>query len=220
MKPDPVAPAAENPQLAFWNRIARKYASDPIADLPGYEATVRRVAELLKPDQAVLEWGCGTATTALRLAAGTRDYLATDLSPEMIAIAREKLAGQASLPLRLAIADAVGQVHRGASVDAVLAFNLLHLLPDLQQSLAKLLVPLKPGGLFISKTACVGEMNPLISRLAIPLARLLGKAPPLLIFQEPTLLLALQGQGLRIEAVERHGSKGKDIRVFVVARKP
>jgi hypothetical protein len=26
--------------------------------------------------------------------------------------------------------------------------------------------------------------------------------------------------GLAIEAVERHGTKGKDIRVFIVARKP
>ena len=27
-------------------------------------------------------------------------------------------------------------------------------------------------------------------------------------------------QGLVIEAVERHGTRGKDIRVFIVARKP
>lgn len=219
--PAPVASASHaSAQLAFWNRIARKYASDPIADMPGYEATLRRVAELLKPEHEVLEWGCGTGTTALRLAAGTRHYQATDLAPEMIAIAREKLAGQPGLPLQFGVADAAGPALAGGRFDAVLAFNLLHLLPDLQQSLARLIAPLKPGGLFISKTACVGEMNPLLTRLAIPLARLLGKAPPLLIFREPSLRQALEAIGLRIEAVERHGSRGKDPRVFIVARKP
>ncbi|MFN4115124.1 MAG: class I SAM-dependent methyltransferase [Inhella sp.] len=207
-------------QLSFWNRIARRYASDPIADLAGYEKTLARVAERLDPRHEVLEWGCGTGTTALRLAAGTRHYQATDLAPEMIAIAREKLAEQPGLPLHFGVADAAGSQLAVERFDAVLAFNLLHLLPDLGQSLARLLAPLKPGGLFISKTPCVGEMNPLLTRLAIPIARLLGKAPPVLIFREPTLLQALQAQGLHIEAVERHGSKGPDIRVFIVARKP
>jgi hypothetical protein len=31
---------------------------------------------------------------------------------------------------------------------------------------------------------------------------------------------AIVRQGLEIESVERHGTRGKDIRVFIVARKP
>jgi ubiquinone/menaquinone biosynthesis C-methylase UbiE len=52
----------------FWDRIARKYAADPIADMAGYEATLQRVQGLLSTEQDVLEIGCGTGTTALRLA--------------------------------------------------------------------------------------------------------------------------------------------------------
>ena len=84
----------------FWDRVARKYAADPIADMAGYEATLRRVQALLSPDDSVLEVGCGTGTTALRLAAGTRRLLATDVSTQMIAIAREKLAAQVLPHLR------------------------------------------------------------------------------------------------------------------------
>lgn len=211
--------ATMNPQLRFWNRIARQYARDPIADMAGYQATLQRVRALLRPEHEVLELGCGTGSTALQLAAHARRYLATDLSPEMLAIADEKLQAQPSPGLRFELADAGAAPAQPGRFDVLLAFNLLHLLPDLQPSLAQLLAALKPGGLFITKTPCVGEMNPLIHRLAIPLARLLGKAPPVLVFRQAQLIQALERQGLHIEAIERHGSKGKDFRVFVVARK-
>lgn len=209
--------ALAHPQVAFWNRIARKYASDPIADEAGYEATLRRVQALLHADQDVLEVGCGTGSTALRLAGWARRYLATDVAPEMIAIAREKLQAHPVAQLQFEVADACSP--RGRSFDVLLAFNAVHLLPDLDASLAAMLRALKPGGLFISKTACVGEMNPLITRLALPLARLIGKAPPVLLFKEAQLVAAFERQGLHLEAVERHGTRGKDIRVVIIARK-
>lgn len=206
-------------QADFWNRIARKYAADPIADPGGYEATLRRVRALLQPQDRVLEVGCGTGSTALRLADAVRGYVATDLSPEMVAIAREKLRHQPVPGLSFEVHDASSPAHPAGPFDVLLAFNLLHLLPDLEGSLSRLLEPLGPGGLFVSKTACVGEMNPLIPRVALPIARLLGKAPPVLVFQAPALVQALKAQGLRVESVERHGMRGNDIRVVIVARK-
>jgi ubiquinone/menaquinone biosynthesis C-methylase UbiE len=206
-------------QLAFWNRIARRYASDPIADPAGYTATLERVRTLLRPEHEVLEVGCGTGTTALALAAETKRYLASDLAPEMVAIAREKLLAQPRPGLRFEVADASAPPAQRQQFDVLLAFNALHMLPDLQRSLQPMLTALKPGGLFISKTPCVGEMNPLIPWLAIPVARLLGKAPPLLVFKQAQLVEAFTRQGLHIETIERHGTMGKDIRVFIVARK-
>ena len=85
-RPPPASDAASR-KARFWDRIARKYATDPIADLPGYEATLRRVQGLLTAEMDVLEIGCGTGSTALRLAPFTRRLLATDVSSEMIAIA-------------------------------------------------------------------------------------------------------------------------------------
>ncbi len=205
------------PQADFWNRIARKYAADPIADLPGYEHSLRRTQVLLSAQHDVLEVGCGTGTSALRLVGGTRSYLATDLSPEMVAIARDKLRAQPVPPLRIEQADA--DAEQAQRFDAVLAFNTLHLVPDLDRTLSRLKDLLKPGGLLISKTACVGEMNRLIPWLALPVARWLGKAPPVLVFKADDLVAAFKRQGLHVESVERHGTQGKDIRVFVVARR-
>ncbi len=204
----------------FWNRVARKYAADPIADMAGYEATLRRVQALLSPDHSVLEIGCGTGNTALRLAPSTRRMLATDVSAEMIAIAREKLASQPQPKLRFGVADAETTAPGGARHDAVLAFNVLHLVSDLDLALQTILPMLRPGGLVISKTPCLAEMNPLIPRLIVPLMRALGKAPPVLVFDAAQLQSAFQRHGLEIEAVERHGTKRKDMRVFIVARRP
>lgn len=203
----------------FWNRIARKYARDPIADMAGYDATLRRVLGLLSPEHSVLEIGCGTGTTALSLASATRTLLATDVSAEMIAIAREKLNAMPMPQLRFEVADADAPVGDGATYDAVLAFNLLHLVSDLGTALESVVAALKPGGRFISKTPCLGEMNRLIPALLIPALRAIGKAPSVLVFDAAQLQSTFERHGLVIEALERHGSKRRDIRVFIVARK-
>lgn len=217
---DPASRASFARKAAFWDRVARKYAADPITDMPGYEATLRRVQALLTADDEVLEIGCGTGTTALQLAPFTRRMLATDVSAGMITIAREKLAARPVPQLRFDVADADAPVAGPATCDAVLAFNLLHLVTDLDQALKAAVHSLRPGGLLISKTPCIAEMNPLLPRLALPLMRAIGKAPRVLGFAGNALQAAVVRQGLEILAVERHGTRGKDIRVFIVARKP
>ena len=204
----------------FWDRIAVKYAADPIADMAGYEATLRRVQGLLSNDQVVLEIGCGTGTTALRLVSFTRRLRATDVSAGMIAIARDKLAAKPLPQLSFDVADADAPVAGPGEYDAVLAFNMLHLVSDLDHALALAMQALRPGGLLISKTACIAELHPLIRYLALPVMRAIGKAPPVLCFDAEVLQSAIARQGLDIVSVERHGTRGKDFRVFIVARKP
>jgi SAM-dependent methyltransferase len=218
----PIASAGEPAarKARFWDRIAVKYAADPIADMAGYEATLRRVQGLLSADQDVLEIGCGTGSTALRLAPFTRRLLATDVSAGMIAIARAKLVAAPVPRLSFAVADAETPVAGLGEYDAVLAFNVLHLVTDLDRALELAAQTLRPGGLLISKTACISEMNPLVPYLALPLMRVVGKAPHVLCFDADALRSAIARRGMDIVSVERHGTRGKDFRVFIVARKP
>ncbi|MEM1100624.1 MAG: hypothetical protein AAGH73_03730, partial [Pseudomonadota bacterium] len=61
----------------FWNRIAARYARDPISDMAGYKATLERTKHYLTPIAHVLELGAGTSSTALELAPRVARYHAT-----------------------------------------------------------------------------------------------------------------------------------------------
>ena len=135
----------------FWDRIARKYAADPIKDMDGYMRTIDRTRHYLRGTDTVLEVGCGTGTTALKLAAHVSRMVATDLSGEMIAIAREKAATQVSRNAEFTVATPDRGPWPDSSFDAVLAFNLWHLVAGRTSALAHVHRLLKPGGLLVSK---------------------------------------------------------------------
>jgi len=203
----------------FWDRIARKYAADVIADPTGYERTLERTRHYLKAGDAVLEVGCGTGTTALKLAPSVARFVATDISSEMIAIAREKAAaeGCANAAFEVARADAANTPD--GTFDVVLSFNVLHLVEARDAVLRNLYRLLKPGGLFISKTPCLAQMG-LPVRLIVPVMQAFGKAPFVAFFSDAELEREITAANFEIVERARHGSRGKDTRPFLVARKP
>lgn len=142
-------------QQRFWNRIARRYAARQIKDVAAYEAMLTDVAARLAPSDRVLELGCGTGGTAIRLAPGVQDWKATDFSAQMIEIARAKPAGD---NLSFVLVDAE-EAFDDAPFDAICAFNVLHLLDDPHAILDRIHASLKPGGLLISKTWCFGDLG-------------------------------------------------------------
>ena len=113
-------------EARFWDRIARKYASDLIKGTDGYE----RTRELLTHTDTVLEIGCGTGTTALKLAPSVQRIVGTDISGEMITIARERAAVAAWGNAEFEAAPAQRIAGADRPFDTVLAFNLLHLVAD------------------------------------------------------------------------------------------
>ena len=134
------------------------------------------------------------------------------------------LAAQPVPQLVFELADADAPELGQARYDRVLAFNLLHLTADLDTALAGIVRALRPGGLLISKTPCIAELNPFAVgglRLLMPVLRAMGRAPYLQFLDEPRLRAAMQRAGLQVQASERHGTgSGRDVRAFIVARKP
>ncbi|MES2603283.1 MAG: class I SAM-dependent methyltransferase [Pseudomonadota bacterium] len=202
----------------FWDRSSRKYAVSAIADQAGYERTLDRTRALLGPNDRVLELGCGTGTTALRLADHVQSYLATDISAEMIAIANEKHAAGPVPALVFRTATAEALTPDAAQFNAVLGFNYLHLVRDLPGTLRRIHAALAAEGLFISKTPCVGDMNPLI-KFALPAMRAIGKAPYAGVFRAADLRQHICAAGFDILATENHATKGNEARPYIVARK-
>ncbi len=203
----------------FWDRISRKYAKAAISDQAGYERSLERTRTLLRPDDRVLELGCGTGTTALRLAGDVQRYCATDISAEMIAIAETKLAAGPipSLVFRTATAETLPP--EDGQFDAVLGFNYLHLVRDLPGTLRRIHALLAAEGLFISKTPCLGDMNPLIRFALLPAMRAIGMAPHVSVFRAAELSQSISDAGFEISAIEDHATKGNGTRPFIVARK-
>lgn len=202
----------------FWDRAARKYAVSKISDMAGYERTLERTRHYLKDGDTVLEFGCGTGTTALRLAPAVGRIVATDISAEMIAIAGAKAAAEGCATIEFKVATPSEMLDADETFDAALGFNVLHLVKEREAALKSIHRLLKPGGLFISKTPCLAEMNPLI-RIAVPLMQLVGKAPHVGFFGAEELEREIAAAGFEIDARERHASRGRDVRPFLVARK-
>ena len=166
---------------AFWSKISRKYAADPIRNMEGYLATLERTKSYLTQNDHVLEIGCGSGSTALLLAPHVAHITGTDLAPGMVEIANEKRAEEGLTNVSFKVAEVLDHTPVSGGYDAVLAHNLLHLLPDLDGALAHIASLTKPGGIFVSKTVCAPAQGRftyhLIRSVAIPLMQAFGKAP-------------------------------------------
>ena len=205
-------------QATFWDKIARKYAAKPVDDEPAYEDTLARTRAYLGADDVVLELGCGTGTTALKLADAVGHITATDISPEMIAIANEKLGADGPGQVEFRASGIEDALRPDGGYDAVLAFNLLHLVEDLPGAVRTIRGLLKPGGVFISKSGAVAEAGWFLRRVMIPAMQLIGKAPYLNPLKTADFDRIIAGEGFDI--VETHTYSGMAPTRFIVARVP
>lgn len=200
---------------AFWDRLAPRYAARPVADPDAYAAKLAHVQALLKPTDHMLEIGCGTGSTALTLAPHVAQMTATDVSAGMIKIAETKRAERALGNVRFDQADAADTVP-GGPFDVIAAFSLLHLVDDLPAVLASVYAQLKPGGLFLSKTVCLGDRNVGL-RLFVRALTVVGIAPQVAPLSRASLSRALIQAGFEIREC-RYFGKSRTNPFFVAAR--
>ena len=208
--------ATQNNSAPFWDKIAPKYAKKPVADQVAYDAKLTRVRALLRAEDRMLEIGCGTGSTALHLAPNVAEVTATDISREMIAIAERKRVekGADNVKLKQAPAD----LHLGEDpFDVVAAFSLLHLVEDVPTVLRAVYAQTRPGGLFLSKTICLGDSNVML-RLFVRGLHFVGLAPRVTMLSKASLRAALIEAGFDI-LVTHYFGKGR-INPFIVAKRP
>ncbi|ABE41117.1 class I SAM-dependent methyltransferase [Rhodopseudomonas pseudopalustris] len=197
----------------FWDRVADRYAARPIKDVAAYDAMLADAASRLTASDRVLEIGCGTGGAAIRLGPCVTHWTATDASSEMIRIARSKAAPD-NVTFTVADATPTGE---GAPYDAVCAFLILHLVPDMRATLAAIHRQLKPGGLLISKTYCVRDMNILMRRGVIPALQAFGVVPRFAVLSAADLRRAITEAGFVIETARTFGANRHAH--YIVARK-
>jgi len=201
----------------FWNRMAARYAKSKIADIPSYERKLEVTRSYFTPDMEVLEIGCGTGTTALTHAPHVKHIRATDISEEMIAIARAKADAEGVKNVTFDVSCVDDLDVPNASLDMVMAHSVLHLLENRSQVMARVYDMLKPGGLFVTSTACLKDGLGWV-KVLLPLMRLVRFAPRTVkFFSAAELEQELQDAGF---SVAYKWQPGPTKALFMVLRKP
>ncbi|MDH3441394.1 MAG: class I SAM-dependent methyltransferase, partial [Gammaproteobacteria bacterium] len=114
----------------FWDKIAPRYSRKPVSDEAAYQKKLEVTREYLRPDMDVLEFGCGTGSTAIAHAPYVKHILATDISPKMIEIARDKAAADEVENVTFRVATIEDLDASDSAFDAALGLSILHLLED------------------------------------------------------------------------------------------
>lgn len=173
------------------------------------------LAELEKePFDAVLDVGCGTGAVLALLHEKYPDrrYVGLDLTPEMIEVARAKVAPG----MEFVVGDAENLPFDKASFDAVLCSNSFHHYPNPAAFLAGALRVLRPGGRLILRDYTSSDFVVwLMNHVELPLARLVGHGDVRVLRQREFVELA-QAAGFEVLVMEAQ----KGFRAHLVARRP
>ncbi|MEO0996849.1 MAG: methyltransferase domain-containing protein [Pseudomonadota bacterium] len=129
-------------------------------------------------------------------------------------IAREKADAAGIDNIEFEVADIDDLTAPERPYDVILAHSILHLLADPERVLRQLRRMLKPGGLLISSTACIGDTFPLL-RYVAPAGRAVGLLPRVNVFREDDFMQWFSRTGFAIE--ERWQPKPKS-GVYIIAR--
>lgn len=200
----------------FWDKIADKYSKQPIADEASYQKKLQVTQEYFKPDMEVLEFGCGTGSTAITHAPHVKQIRALDISSEMIKIAQGKAEAQGieNITFEQLIIEKLEV--EDSTYDAVLGLSILHLLENKESAIAKVYQMLKPGGIFVTSTMCMGDTMGWFKLIA-PIGKALGFFPLVRVFSAQDLIESLTDAGFEIEY---RWQPSKDQAIFIVAKKP
>ena len=98
-----------------------------------------------------------------------------DISSEMIRIAKEKSAASKVDNVNFEKANIFDNKYQNESFDVILAFNMLHTVPNPQSVVQRVNDLLKHEGLFISITPCLGQKMSFLVNLQIQFVRVLCK---------------------------------------------
>lgn len=141
----------------FWDRVAWLYDLSHWSNCKANAAAAKRVAELTPAGARVLDCAAGTGEFSLAAAKNAASVLCTDQSAAMLARARKKAAKRGLDNIGFALRDITALPDPDGSFDAVIAANVLHLLPQPAAAVRELWRVAAPGGRLILPTYLQGK---------------------------------------------------------------
>lgn len=148
----------QHKERKFWDWFAKKY--DLFIEKTQskiYQSILDNIEIELNIDFKVLEIGTGTGIVPFSICSKVSSIVATDISPKMIQIAKQKQKDLNINNINFQVQDACNLALPDHSFDLVIASNLLHLLYEPEKALNEVKRVMKDKGRFIAPTFCVGE---------------------------------------------------------------
>lgn len=184
---------------SYWERHASHYdASLKLLGRP-FPRMLELVKAAVRGRARVLEVAAGTGLVTRVLAQAAGEVIATDYASSMIEMLERRVREEGLGNVRCEQADIYSLGFRAGSFDAVVAANVLHLLPDLEGALGELRRVLDRGGKLIAPTFCHDQTwrSAILSRFAS-----LTGFPSHRRFTAASLRAALEAAGARIDRAE------------------
>lgn len=160
----------------FWDRIASKFDRLEKNDI-SYQIFIEKARKYLKIDDTVLDFGCGTGLICNEIAENVSSIYAMDISTNMIETAKNKAKELNIQNVEFERTTIFDEKFKVGSFDAIIAFNIFHVLEEPQKYFQRLHQILKPGGLIISSTPCMSEA-PFLNRI-LKIFSFIGMTPKL-----------------------------------------
>ena len=204
----------------MWNQLAKNW-DKPGVSLGENDLKIIGIAKkYLDPGSVVLDYGCATGSIALEIASMAKEVHGIDISSNMIEIAKSKADERNIKNIGFARAAIFDESLGKESFDVILSLSILHLVEDPTQVMDRINQLLKPGGVFVSATPCLGEKAFVSILMNIPIFVLskLGLIPSINFFSGSSLTATIANAGFQI--VEQENLSVRPLReCFIAARK-
>jgi len=149
----------------FWDKVSNKFDKRSRKIDQTEIKTLENTKKYLNVNDIVLDYGCAIGTMTIEIADNVKMIHGIDISLKMIDAAERKAAERKIENIHFAQSTIFDERYKRESFDVILAFNILHFLEDTQKVMTRINELLKPGGLIISVTPCLGEKKSFINIL-------------------------------------------------------
>ena len=191
----------------FWDKQANDFTDQEQHTNLSENKDFITTLKYLNIDDTVLDYGCATGIVSNAIADKVKEIHAIDISSKMIEIAKRK-AGERNIGnIHYAQATIFDERYQKESFNVILAFRILHMLEDIQAVIHRINVLLKPGGTFISVSACMGDKKSLLSILVFLASKMRIVPQHINLFKLPELQGIITDGGFQILEHERMDDK-------------
>ena len=156
---------SDNKAEKFWDKQANDFTDQEQHTQLSENKDFITTLKYLNVNDSVLDYGCATGIISNAIADRVKEIHAIDISPKMIEIAKMKAREHDIENIRYAQGTIFDERYQKESFNVILAFRILHMLEDIQTVMHRINELLKPGGTFISVSACMGDKKALLGIL-------------------------------------------------------